>query len=45
MSGIQDDVKAILSSAIRKDEAVENNESFYSNGLDGIDQSSVISNR
>lgn len=43
---VQEDVKAILSSAMRggKEPRLEDESSFYSNGLDGIDQS-VISNR
>ena len=41
---VQEDVKAILSSAMRSKERADE-ESFYSNGLDAIDQSSVISNR
>ena len=42
LPGIKDDVKQILSSAIRKDEEMENEQlSFYSNAND----SSVLSNR
>lgn len=41
VSEVQEDVKAILHSAIRADENQENT-SFYSNGLD---DESVISNR
>ena len=44
VTGVKEDVQAILSSAIRADENQENT-SFYSNGLDGMDDESVISNR
>ena len=40
---IAEDVQAILASAIKEDEAHDTT-SFYSNGLDAIDQS-VLSNR
>ena len=41
---VQDDVQAILSSAMRGRDRPDD-ESFYSNGLDAMDESSVISNR
>ena len=45
LSEVQEDVKAILSSAIRRDEALDNTSFYSNNGLDAIDDSSVISNR
>ena len=43
-SEVQEDVNAILSSAIKASEDAPDT-SFYSNGLDAIEQSSAISNR